>query len=35
VHRRALGAPELLPYDASQHEPIEDIAIEPEGEEPV
>jgi tetratricopeptide (TPR) repeat protein len=36
-HLRALGAPEpeLPPYDASQHEPIEEIPIEPEDEQAV
>ena len=32
---RANGAPEPdMPYDASQHEPIEEIPIEPEDEQP-
>ena len=37
AHLRALGAPEpeMPHYDASTHEPIEEIAIEPEDEEPV
>jgi hypothetical protein len=36
AHLRALGAsePELPPYDASKHEPIEEIPIEPEDEQP-
>ena len=36
-HLRALGAPEpeLTPYAASQHEPIEEIPIEPEDEQSV
>jgi hypothetical protein len=35
AHLRTLGAPEpeMLPYDASKHEPIEDIDIEPDGEQ--
>ena len=35
AHLRALGAPEpeMPPYDASKHEPIEEIAIEPDGEQ--
>ena len=36
AHLRALGAPgpELPPYDASQHEPIEEIPIEPRTSSP-
>ena len=36
AHLQALGAPEpeMPPYDASQHEPIEEIPIEPEDEQP-
>jgi hypothetical protein len=36
AHVQALGAPEpeLPPYDASKHEPIEEIPIEPEDEQP-
>jgi hypothetical protein len=34
AHLRALGAPEpeMPPYDASKHEPIEEIDVEPDGE---
>jgi hypothetical protein len=37
AHLRALGAPEpeLPPYDASKHEPIEEVPIEPEDEQTV
>ena len=37
AHLRALRAPEpeMPPYDASKHEPIEEIPIEPEDEQPV
>jgi hypothetical protein len=36
IHLRTLGAPEpeMPPYDASRHEPIEDIAIDPEDKGP-
>ena len=36
AHLRALGAPEpeMSPYDASKHEPIEEIDIESEEKEP-
>jgi len=36
AHLRALGAPdpEMPPYDASKHEPIEEIPIEPEDKRP-
>ena len=35
AHLRALGAPEpeMPPYEASRHEPIEEIDIEPDGEQ--
>jgi hypothetical protein len=35
AHLRALGAPEpeMRPYDSSKHEPIEEIDIEPDGEQ--
>ena len=35
AHLRALGAPEpeMPPYDASKHEPIEEIDIEPDGDQ--
>jgi tetratricopeptide (TPR) repeat protein len=36
AHLQALGAPEpeLPPYDPAKHEPIDEIPIEPEGEQP-